>query len=64
MCLCEAKLLPPPDMWQQAGLESMLSFIGHAIKNGEFKPDPLVPVQIAPNQEVIALVRSRYLRSL
>lgn len=47
-------------MWKHAGLEPVVVFIQKAIEQGQFRPDPLVPVQVEPCKAIFERVRARW----
>ena len=49
---------PPPDLWKNAGLETVVTFLKNAIRQGIFRPDPLVPLQVEPSRAVFEKVRA------
>ena len=64
-CTCDPKAIDQDigDDWSRAGLEPILELVRAAVRQGEFSPDPLVPIQIQPSREVFEAVKLRWLQS-
>jgi hypothetical protein len=50
--------------WGRAGLEPVVQLLSCALREGRYKPDPLVPLQIEPCKKVFENVKRRWEKGL
>jgi len=52
---------PPADCWMHGDLDQFVAFVHSAIAEGKLRPDPLIPIQVAPCRKAVELARKRFL---
>lgn len=54
---------PQADLWDRAALDSFLPLLQQAASRGLYEPDPLIPVQVAPSQQIFESYKASVLGS-
>ena len=47
--------------WSRANLEPILTLVKHAVEQGDFVPDPIIPLQIEPSRACFERARSEWM---
>lgn len=46
--------------WAHAGLQPVVELLKEAARKGLFKPDPLIPFEVCPREDVFELVKAQW----